>query len=98
MSAVWCVMLRMLDAIADFLSRGQWREDLIDEWKEAFQVLEATDSGSLHPLSECHWYLGMNTRWALARLGMNLLHICQCVPCSGHSHVVDGPGMTAGER
>ena len=51
-SPVWCVMLRMLDLVADFLLKGNWREDLIDKWKDAFQMLEAVDEGLPDPVAK----------------------------------------------
>ena len=73
-SAVWCAMLRMLDVVADFLSRGQWRDDLIDKWREAFRLLEATDK---HLVSEYH--LGMNTRWALGVCMLDSVSLVQVI-------------------
>ena len=40
-SAAWCVVLRMLDVVESFSLKGEWRGDLIDKWREAFQLLEA---------------------------------------------------------
>ena len=46
MSAAWCVALRMLDVVAHFAFKGEWRADHIDKWKEAFQVLDAVGKGT----------------------------------------------------
>ena len=54
MSSVWCVVLRMLDAVGDFLLELKWRDDLIDKWKEALQALEVVDEGMSRDVSECH--------------------------------------------
>ena len=58
-SAAWCVALQMLEVVANFLLKGQWGDDLVDKWKEAFQSFEAIDVGCPHPLSKYH--PGMNS-------------------------------------
>ena len=54
MSAVWCVVLRMLDTVQHFLLEGKWRGDCIDKWKEAFQMLTVVDEGMSCEVSECY--------------------------------------------
>jgi hypothetical protein len=42
-SAAWILSLRILNVIAEFTLKRDWRHDLIEKWKEAYQMLEAID-------------------------------------------------------
>ena len=37
MTAAWCIMSRMLEALAGFLSKKEWEEDSIEKWKNGFE-------------------------------------------------------------
>ena len=54
LSAASCVVLRMSDVVAEFSSNGEWQHDLIDKWKEAFQMLEVVGEGLPCQLSTSH--------------------------------------------
>jgi hypothetical protein len=47
MSAVQSVTLRMLNVISHFLLNGDWKEDLVDKWKNALQALETVTEGHI---------------------------------------------------
>ena len=53
-SAAWCVVLRMLDVVESFSLKGEWSGDLIDKWREAFQLLEAVSKGLPLQVSKHH--------------------------------------------
>ena len=53
-AAAWCVALRMLDVVENFSLKGEWRGDLIDKWREAFQLLEAVSKGLPLQVSKHH--------------------------------------------
>ena len=55
-SAAWCVAITMLDVVADFLVKGEFRGDLIEKWQEAFQLLEAVNKGL--PLQASTYHTG----------------------------------------
>lgn len=42
-SAAWILSLRILNIVAEFTTNRDWGHDLIEKWKEAYQVLEAID-------------------------------------------------------
>ena len=54
MSAAWCLVLRVLNVVADFSLKTKWREDLIEKWQEPFQVLVSLDHGLPHQVTEYH--------------------------------------------
>ena len=54
LSAVWCLVLRMLEVVAEFSLTRKWKYDLIGKWEEAFQKLVAMDVGQPHPVFEYH--------------------------------------------
>ena len=56
--AAWCVILRMSDVVAEFSTKGEWRHDLINKWKEAFQALVAVGEGL--PLQVTKYHPGIN--------------------------------------
>ena len=38
--------------VADFSLKRKWRDDLLDKWQEAFQMLVAVDDGLQHQVSK----------------------------------------------
>ena len=42
-TAVRCVALSMLDVVAEFSQKREWREEFIGQWQEAFTTLIALD-------------------------------------------------------
>ena len=54
MSAAWCLVLRVLDVVADFSLKRKWTDDLIEKWQKSFQVLVSLDHGLPHHVTEYH--------------------------------------------
>ena len=95
LSAAWCVALRMLDVVAEFSSRGEWRHDLINKWKEAFQMLEAVGEGQ--PCQLCTSHLGITCSCLVLHTGCSFPCLyCHCM--IDQPHPADEPGMTGDER
>ena len=59
-TAARCLVLRIMEVVAEFSLKGVLREDLIDRWQEAFQRLEALDVGRGQPCQLSPDQLGIN--------------------------------------
>ena len=84
LSAAWCVVLRVLDVVANFSEKGVWRSDLIDKWREAFQLLEAVRKGM--PLQVSKYHPG-------SCLCVDPASVSNCLIMSGHSCSADESTM-----
>jgi hypothetical protein len=54
LSAGWCLALRILNMVVEFTLEGEWQGDLIEKWREAYQMLEVLDKELLDQALENH--------------------------------------------